>query len=861
MKIKSIPYRIKPLVMASLIILISDNSALADETFNAHALEIGNSAMSNIDLSHFSKVGGQIPGAYRVDVYINDEQVDTLNILFLAGSKGKLIPKLNIEMLDKWGVKTSSIPNFTGMQKNKELSDLKDYIPDSEATFDFSHQLLRISIPQDNMKLSARGSVDEKYWDQGVPALLVNYGFTGSNTWQDDSDTRDDAYFLNLRSGLNFQGWRLRNYSTWNYNKSNKNDNSTFNQGSESEWDSINTYLQHDIASIKGQFTLGDTYTQSDVFDSVQFRGIQLSSDDNMLPDSLRGFAPTIRGIATSNAKVTVKQNGSVIYNTYVAPGAFTITDLYPTSASGDLVVTITEADGSKRSFTQPFSNVPMMQREDRLKYAFMVGEYRATNSYIDEPVISQATLMYGLPNDITIYGGGQISDNYKSMAFGIGSGLGILGSVSIDATQSYTDLDNIYSNRNQSKDGQSYRFQYSKNIAETDSTVTLAGYRYSTKGFYSFEEAMDLRSYSEDIPFSIKNNKRSKIQLDLTQNIMGGELGALSFSGYQQDYWNESGYERNVSLGYSNSWNGISWTLMYTYSEYSDSNDEHDQQFAFNVSVPLSNWLSNAYANYSMTNDTHGKTRNQLGINGSVLDDNNLSYSIAQAYGNRDDGYSGYASADYKGTYSEVNAGYNYNEDSHQVNYGVQGSIIGHEHGVTFGQSLSGDMSAVALVRAPGASNTKIENNTGVYTDWRGYAIVPYLNPYKRSRISLDPSTLQSNIELKENVKTVVPTAGAVVFANYETNIGSRILLTLTRKNGAIPFGATASLSGDDSNMGIVGEDGQVYLSGVPQNAKVFVKWGNGVNQRCEANLTLNPLAFTNGKAESIQNIKANCG
>jgi hypothetical protein len=60
-------------------------------------------------------------------------------------------------------------------------------------------------------------------------------------------------------------------------------------------------------------------------------------SDDEMLPDSQRGFAPTIRGMAHSNAKVTISQHGYVIYETFVSPGAFAINDLYPTAQSGDL--------------------------------------------------------------------------------------------------------------------------------------------------------------------------------------------------------------------------------------------------------------------------------------------------------------------------------------------------------------------------------------------------------------------------------------------------------------------------------------------------------------------------------------------
>lgn len=104
-----------------------------------------------------------------------------------------------------------------------------------------------------------------------------------------------------------------------------------------------------------------------------------------MLPDSLKGFAPTVRGIAKSNAVVTIKQNGYVIYQTYVSPGAFAINDLYPTSSSGDLQVTVKESDGSENTFTVPYSAVPLLQREGRLKYALTAGKYRSTNDDQDE--------------------------------------------------------------------------------------------------------------------------------------------------------------------------------------------------------------------------------------------------------------------------------------------------------------------------------------------------------------------------------------------------------------------------------------------------------------------------------------------
>lgn len=115
-----------------------------------------------------------------------------------------------------------------------------------------------------------------------------------------------------------------------------------------------------------------------------------------MLPDSLKGFAPTVRGIAKSNAQVTIKQNNYVLYQTYVAPGAFAIDDLFPTSSSGDLTVEIKEKDGSLTTYTVPYSAVPLLQREGRIKYALTVANYRTSNDQQEQSPFGQGTIIWG---------------------------------------------------------------------------------------------------------------------------------------------------------------------------------------------------------------------------------------------------------------------------------------------------------------------------------------------------------------------------------------------------------------------------------------------------------------------------------
>ncbi|MEK5760993.1 fimbria/pilus outer membrane usher protein, partial [Acinetobacter variabilis] len=82
--------------------------------------------------------------------------------------------------------------------------------------------------------------------------------------------------------------------------------------------------------------------------------------------------------------------------------------------------------------------------------------------------------------------------------------------------------------------------------------------------------------------------------------------------------------------------------------------------------------------------------------------------------------------------------------------------------------------------------------------TDYRGYAIVPYVTPYRRTDITLDSTTLGEDMELPETTQSVVPTRGAIVRANYAGNIGQRAFVHLKTASGQdVPYGAMVLLAG----------------------------------------------------------------
>jgi len=785
--------------------------ARADEYFNPAALEFSSDQHDATDLHYFARRGGQQPGTYHVTLSLNNRVIDSRDVNFVAGRAG-LVPQFTVADLAALGVNVAAFSAFSGLKEGEYIEQLGDFIPNASAHFDFSRLQLKISVPQIAMLDKDSGSVDSASWDDGVPAAFVEYNLNGSS--RNSQHDRFNSTLLSLRNGANAGPWRLRNNVSWRY-------------GLVSHWQSQTTWLERNIRTLKSQFRMGDTYTAGDVFDSVQFRGVQLQSDDTMLPESQRGFAPVVRGIAHSNARITISQHGYLIYETVVPPGAFEIKDLNPTTQSGDLEIAIHESDGSVRTFIQPYSAVPFMMRQGHLSYSLSAGRYHYSGNHtLRSPDFLQSTLYYGLPHDLTTYGGLLMAKNYHSVALGLGKSLGDYGSLGSDVTLATTRLP-----AGQSRNGQSVRVQYQKNFASSNTTFSMASYRYTSSGYYAFSEANALSS-----PASRVANKRSRSEVSISQAV--GDYGSLSASAYVQHYWHSSRQDRTLHLGFYSNIRSVSWGVAWFYSSSTRAH-KADSAISFNVSVPFSALLPDSSVSYSMNASNDGNVSQQVSLSGSALQDNNLHYSLQQGHDSQGQNVNSSGTLDYRGSRGSASVGVSHDRHSNQFSYGLSGGIVAHAHGVTLSQPLD---DTFAIVRVPDTGGVGIQSSSHVVTDGRGYAIVPSLTPYHENAIALETETLPDNVDVELDAQTAIPTRGAIVLADYATRIGNRVLFTLNWQGTYPPFGAVSHISlpaeGKGSKIsGIVAENGELYLSGVPDQGVVVVKWHKGGEEKiCRA-------------------------
>ncbi len=263
---------------------------------------------ANIDISRYAYGNPVLAGTYRVKVNLNNALKSTSEITFNENGTPRASACLTPLLLTQAGVDPAAMRDDVEVDDNTTCLDIKKYYPGATANYDSGKQAMDLNFPQIYILKRPAGYVDPSLWEDGVPAAIVSYDM---NAWHSEGNgTTSDTAYVELRYGLNMGPWRLRSRGSLNWNKD-----------TGSEYNNQDVYLQRDITALKAQMVIGDSYTRGDAFDSFSLSGIRMYNDDRMLPMGSSNYAPVIRGVANSNAKVTVMQSGNKIYETTTAGG------------------------------------------------------------------------------------------------------------------------------------------------------------------------------------------------------------------------------------------------------------------------------------------------------------------------------------------------------------------------------------------------------------------------------------------------------------------------------------------------------------------------------------------------------------
>lgn len=813
-------YLLRPLALSVVLALFFMRTSYADDgvQFNTDVLDV--KERNNIDLSQFSKVGYVMPGKYQLILRINKTDIPDQPIDFIAPDndpKGSL-PCLTADTVKQLGLKESSLKVLKWWH-NDQCLDLTS-LEGVTATADLGTGTLYISIPQAYLEYTSENWDPPSRWDNGIPGIIFDYNVNAMDSRQ-EGDGHSRTVSGNGTSGVNVGPWRLRADWQAQYNQSSAQSGSN-----QKKWDWNQYYAYRAVTSLRAKMVIGESSLSSALFDSFQFTGVSLATDDNQLPPNLRGYAPEVVGVAKTNAKVTVSQQGRVIYETTVAAGPFRIQDLN-SAVSGKLDVKVEEQDGAVNTFQVDTASIPYLTRPGLVRFKAAAGKPSDYNHHTQGPEFVTGEFSWGINNGWSLYGGGLFAGDYNAVSLGLGRDLLAFGAISTDITQSRAILPN-----ESEKSGKSYRVSYSKRFDEYDSQVTFAGYRFSERNYMTMPEYLDKRYGEND------NEGNDKELYTITLNKQFRTLNLSAYLNYShQTYWDRKASDTwNLSLsnyfdlgGFKN----ISVSLTGYSTAYQDSKDNG---VYLSLSLPWGDKGTISYnGQYSGTN-----TSNSIGYDNRLNDNNDYRINAG-------------STADGRGTGS----GY-YTHDGDMARMTANASFTGSEYSAV-GMSLQGGLTAtangVALHRTTTAGGTRMMVDTGgvsgvpvrasgavSHSNIFGKTVISDISNYYRSSVNVDLDQLPENVDATRSVVEGTLTEGAIGYRKFGILAGEKSMAIIRLTDGTSPpFGAEIRNQAGEQT-GIAGEDGSVWLSGIRPGERMNVSWDDGIQCRMDLPSSLPP-------------------
>ncbi|KFB99290.1 fimbrial usher protein [Trabulsiella guamensis ATCC 49490] len=769
--------------------------------FNTEFLDIND--RSKIDLNRFSQDDYVMPGTYDLVVQINKNELSEHSVTVYDSDDTPDVSHacITAELIQKIGIKEEYLKNLSWWHNNECASESS--LSGMDVKVDLSTSSLNISMPKTYLEYVSDNWEPPSRWDNGIAGILLDYNISLQARQQTGMP---DAYLFrgNGTTGGNIGAWRIR--ADWQSHMDNQNKGQSIDR--RLEWSRF--YAYRALPSLKARLIAGEDYLNSGLFDGFRFTGTSLASDDNMLPPGLRGYAPEVTGVARTNARVIISQQGRVLYETQVPSGPFRIQDLND-SVSGELDVRVEEQDGSVQQFKVSTASIPYLTRPGDWRYKVALGRPSDFRHKFNGPHFITGELSRGISNGWSLYGGALVAPSYGALSFGVGRDLLLFGAISFDVTQSRAKLKNESSH---SSDGRSYRVSYSKTFDEIDSQVTFAGYRFSDKNYLSMSNWLEARNGGISAG-------RSKEMYTLTLNKRFRDSGLSLWFGYDhQTFWDRPSTNRYTATLSGDfdlwDWKRLNLSLSAYRSRYYGSNDDG---VYLSMSIPLGERSRMSY-NSTFSKDT---ADHRVGYYDRVNDTDSMQMSL-DSYRDRIGANVFY---NHRGDLADtsINAAYQAGRFASTTVSFTGGATLTkeggafHRGGITGGTRLLVDTSGVPDVPVKGYGSIIRSNRFGK-------AVLVDVNSYFRSRAIVAVDELDERTEATKAVVHSTLTDGAIGYRKFDVISGLKAMAMIRLADGSVPpFGSTV-MNARKQETGVVGDEGNVFLVGINEGESMSVRW-----------------------------------
>ncbi|MNS55898.1 Outer membrane usher protein PapC precursor [compost metagenome] len=425
----------------------------------------------------------------------------------------------------------------------------------------------------------------------------------------------------------------------------------------------------------------------------------------------------------------------------------------------------------------------------------------------------------WGLSNVWSLFGGATIADDYDAVALGVARDLRQYGSLSFDVTQSSAHFPSgsTPGQHEENLKGKSLRVSYSKEFDESEASLNFAGYRFSEQDYMTMQQYIDTRYNDTDFDsekeqYSISFNKgfsdiRTTVGLQFNRQTYWDSEKTKYYSAYANHYFDAFGIQ-GISIGVN--------------ATRSDSGGNPDESLSLTLSIP---WDNGTFSYQGNAND--GRYSQTVGYSGTTADglDN---YSVTAGLDLGD------------GEQAQARSSAYYNHRGERADFSANVSSVQNEY-TSFGLNLTGGITMTGqgvalhsggmngatrlLVDTDGVADVPIDGGQTTTNQW-GIGVVTGVSNYYRNTTSVDLTKLPDDVAVTQSVVESVLTEGAIGYREFKVLKGGQVFAVVTQTDGSFPpFGATVS-NADGRELGMVGDDGLTWLTGVNAGERLAITW-----------------------------------
>ncbi len=631
-----------------------------------------------------------------------------------------------------------------------------------------------------------------------LPSVFFNYDFNYARSQLRNAPSIEDLGLLGELGVSNGWGVLTNSFSARNLTR-----DSTL--GVASRAIRLETTFTHDFADENKTLQLGDGVTRAGLLGrNVYFGGIQYGSNFALSPGFVSQPVPVLTGLSATPSTVELYVNDVLRQVSNVPTGPFAINNLPALTGNGDARLVVRDQLGRETVIVQSFfsnSNLLATGLNDWSIEAGSVRQDLGISNGDYGPAFASGTWRHGYNSRLTFEGRLELTRSLNTVQIGAVAGLPLSLLSSAAITSSHDDS---------AGNGKQWLLGLEHQTLHSSTFVQAQG---ATQDF------RQLGQLSGFIP--------TKLQL------------AANWT-YGTDHWGSFG------LGYA-SIQRYDSPLVNTYSA--------------NYSVRLSNKATlNVIANQVQTDNIRA---NSLGLNITFLLDKN---KFATLNANNNDGANDlYATVTknpdidsplgwrvlageqqnhereeagfyYLGQHGALTADMSHTPKQTALRLGANGGLVWAD-GHTFATQRIVDSFALVEVQHYAKIGVGLGSNVQSYTDAKGIAMIPRLNPYQNNQVRLNAADLPINAEIDSIEQTAIPAFRSAVKVKFPVRSGRGALIKILLDDGDVaPAGALVNIEADKQEF-YVARRGEAFITGLQTQNRLMLNWKG---QQCRFNVTL---------------------